>query len=301
MRKPNFFIAGAPKCATTALYAYLSTHPNVFMPDVKEPHYFAEDLFDFRKIKTLNQYLELFQEATEEHKAIGEASVFYLYSADAIRNVYNFNENAKIILMLRNPVDLAYSLHAEHLYCFYEDERDFECAWNLQNSRKNGLHLPKLCRVPGFLQYASVCKLGNQVEKLLTIFPSSQVKIILYDDFTASTKAVYKDVLHFLEVPLDGRLNFPRINENKSHQFSLIGKFTERPPLPLVKIALQFKETLGLERLGVIDKIRQSNTRVRPRKMLNVDFKAELINEFREDIEKLSRLVDKDLSHWMIG
>ncbi|MEW5855955.1 MAG: sulfotransferase domain-containing protein [Cyanobacteriota bacterium] len=301
MRKPNFFIAGAPKCATSALYAYLSSHPNIFMPSVKEPHYFAEDLFDYRIIKTLEEYLELFQEATEEHKAIGEASVWYLYSTEAIRNIYKFNKNAKIILMLRNPVDLAYSLHSELLYAFYEEERDFERAWNLQNSRKNGLHIPKLCQVPGFLQYASVCKLGNQVEKLLNIFPSTQVKIILYDDFTKSTKAVYEDVLRFLEVPLDGRLNFPKINENKSHQFSLIAKFTQSPPLPLLKIAMKFKETLGLEKLGVIDKIRQSNKRVRPRKVLKVDFRAELINEFREDIEKLSRLVDKDLNHWIIG
>ncbi|MBD1945821.1 sulfotransferase [Coleofasciculus sp. FACHB-712] len=300
MGKPNFFIAGAPKCATTALHTYLSSHPNIFMPSVKEPHYFAEDLFDYRFIKTLEQYLELFQEATEDHKAIGEASVWYLYSTEAIKNIYKFNENAKIIVMLRNPVDLAYSLHSELLYAFYEEEREFKRAWNLQSSRKKGLHIPKLCPVPAFLQYFSVCQLGNQVERLLNIFPPTQVKIVLYDDFTTSTKAVYEDVLRFLGVPLDGRLNFPRINESKSHQVSLIGKFTQCPPLPLLKIAIKFKETLGLEKIGIIDKIRQSNTRVRSRKLLNVDFRAELINEFQEDIQKLSWLVDKDLNHWMI-
>ena len=83
---PNFFIVGAPKCGTTALYEYLRAHPNVFMPELKEPHFFAKDLGGYPRIKTLEAYRELFEARAAQHLAVGEASVYYLRSAVAIRN-----------------------------------------------------------------------------------------------------------------------------------------------------------------------------------------------------------------------
>ncbi|UCC88813.1 MAG: sulfotransferase, partial [Anaerolineales bacterium] len=99
--KPNFFIVGAPRCATTALYRYLCDHPNIFMPRVKEPHFFAEDISVGKPTKTLDWYMGLFEESSEEHLAVGEASVFYLYSSVAVRRIYEFNKEAKIIVILR--------------------------------------------------------------------------------------------------------------------------------------------------------------------------------------------------------
>ena len=85
VRKPNFFIIGAPKCGTTSLATWLSGHPNVFMSAVKEPHFFNTD--DRRFISTLEAYENLFRAASSDHCAVGEASVWYLSSTEAVRNI----------------------------------------------------------------------------------------------------------------------------------------------------------------------------------------------------------------------
>ncbi len=298
MRKPNFFIVGAPKCGTTALSEYLRGHPNIFISQPKEIHYFAEDFPQYRVVKSLDQYMGLFQEATSEHLAVGEASVWYLYSSIAGHNIYGFNENAKIVVMLRNPIDLVHSIHSQLVYSLNEDEEDFETAWRLQSLRKRGIRVPKSCMAPTTLQYLQAGRLGDQVERLLEIFPSDQVKIILFDDFTMSTKGVYEDVLSFLGVPSDGRSDFPAINVSKVHKLKWLAYLTQRPPFPRGYFPQSLKKLLGLERTGALDKIRQLNARERLRKPLSPIFRAELIGAFRDDIEKLSRILNRDLSHW---
>ncbi|NEP15031.1 MAG: sulfotransferase domain-containing protein, partial [Symploca sp. SIO2C1] len=223
MNKPNFFIAGAPKCGTTAMAEYLRRHPNIFMSLPKEPHYFAEDFPKIRSIQTLKQYMELFNQVTPEHLIVGEASTTYLYSSVALKNIYQFNQDAKILVMLRNPVDLVYSLHSHHLYNGFEAEKNFKIAWKMQDLRRNGLSIPKTCREPEKLQYKQVALLGAQIEKLLAIFPPQQVKIVLFDDFLVSPKAVYEEILSFMNIPSDGRLEFPKINESKTYKLEWLG------------------------------------------------------------------------------
>src|SRR5947209_20289335 len=100
MRRPDFFIVGAPRCATTALNDYLGRHPDIYVPEVKESHHFATDLLSRDDCyRSADNYLALFAGATDEF-VIGEASVFYLYSKDAARNIYEFNKRARIIVML---------------------------------------------------------------------------------------------------------------------------------------------------------------------------------------------------------
>src|SRR5690349_21884975 len=88
--KPNFFIVGAPKCGTTALYEYLRPHPNVFLPRVKEPHFFATDLGTYPAVKTRAAYDRLFADSLAEHTRVGEASVYYLRSSAALANIREF-------------------------------------------------------------------------------------------------------------------------------------------------------------------------------------------------------------------
>src|SRR5688572_26342484 len=135
---PNFFIVGAPRCGTTALYQYLRQHDRIFMPTVKECHFMADDFADFRRAHDLDEYLGLFEGATPRHVAVGEASVFYLMSDIAIPNIEAFNPNARHVVMLRNPVELVQSLHEQLLGTLHEDEPDFETAWRLQETRRAG-------------------------------------------------------------------------------------------------------------------------------------------------------------------
>jgi len=132
-RKPDFFIVGAPKCGTTSMYHYLRQHDQIFMPDEKEPHYFGEDLKKRpdKFIDNEDEYLNLFKDAKPDQK-LGEASTFYLYSKSASREIKEYNPDAKIIIMLRNPIDFLNSLHSQLLFSGNEDEPDFEIAMELE-------------------------------------------------------------------------------------------------------------------------------------------------------------------------
>ena len=299
-RRPNFFILGAPKCGTTALSEYLRQHERVFVSTPKEPHYFCDD-FDYYYApgqRTEEHYLRLFADAGDEHLAVGEASVWYLYSRAAARNIMAFDPGARVIVMVRNPVELVPSLHSQLSYMLDETEPDPAEAWELQASRARGEGLPPTVRVPEFLQYGEAARLGAQVRRLLEVVPREQVKVLVFDDLRADTGAVYRDTLAFLEVPDDGRSEFPRVNENKVHRTGAVARFTQRPPSALVGVARGFKRVAGIERLGVLDRVRRRNREVTRRGEISPEFAHTLRDHFRDDVAELGELIGRDLGHW---
>ena len=301
MKKPNFFIVGAPKCGTTALSEYLRGHPNVFFSQPKDTGFFATDFPGGRVITRFEDYMALFNEVQPNHLRVGEGSVWYLYSREAVRNIYEYNPEAKLLVMLRNPVDLVHSLHSQLLLSIDEDEKDFERAWNLQELRKSGKRIPKKCRTPAMLQYRDVGKLGVQMERLLEVFPKEQVKVILFENFVSDTKAVYEDVLSFLGLNSDGRKLFPRVNETSKYRSQLVGHFTQTPPDSIIHVWKYIKDTFGINDFGhrVMNRLRQANTVIRPRTALNGRLRLMLIHEFEEDIYSLESIIGRNLSHWV--
>jgi hypothetical protein len=302
MKKPDFFVVGAPKCGTTALSEYLRSHPNIFVSSPKEPHFFADDFPKQKRIyniTTLDDYMALFAEAGDKHLAVGEASVWYLYSSVAIRNIYQFNRDARLIVMLRNPVDMVYSLHSEFLHSFYEDEPDFRKAWNLQFHRINGHFTAKYYVEPAFLEYGRVARFGGQVERLFSTFPREHVHVILFDDFVASAQAVYEEVLSFLGVPSDGRKEFPRLNVSKAYRMARIAELTKPPPEKILYLAQEVRDYFGVDLGWITRSLRRFNTKEKTRKPLSRDFREELVGYFKEDIEKLSHIIDRDLTNWL--
>ena len=130
---PGFFIVGAPKTGTSAMWRYLMDHPDVFMSAKKEPHYYATDIVDpiVRDPSLgIDWYLSLFRDAGDA-KVVGEASIFYLFSKAAIPALRDAYPDAKILVMVRNPVDLIHSFHSQLLYSGQETEKSFERAWAL--------------------------------------------------------------------------------------------------------------------------------------------------------------------------
>lgn len=295
--KPNFFIVGAPRCGTTALSEYLRTHPNIFMTQPKEPNYFAEDFY--RPITTLNDYYSLFNRVSSEHLAIGEGSVVYLFSKTAIPNLKDFTPNAKLIVMVRNPIQMIPSLHSRLLVTLYEDEKDFEKAWFLQAERQKGENIPKTCRSPRFLEYKNIGCLGTQLERLFEIFDRSHVKVIVFDDFAAATKEVYEDTLSFLGVPSDGKVDFPKVNVNKISRPGIITRLAQRPPERLVKSYRRVKNTLNLGAIGLLRRINKLTSEEAEREAITQNMKEELRGAFRDDILLLSDLLERDLTHWL--
>lgn len=297
--KPSFFIVGAPKCGTTALYEYLRPHPNIFMAEIKEPHFFARDLGTYPRIKTLDDYQALFAGAGDEHLQVGEASVYYLRSTVAIPNIREFNPAARLIAMFRNPVDMVYSLHSQLLHVSEETVADFATAWRLQERRAKGLDVPPGIRSPLLVQYYQVGQFGTQTERLLACFPREQVKLILYDEFAASPQRVYDEVIGFLGVPHDGRSEFPRINENKGARLSWLRRFYRKPPSALREAVRGLKRTVGGETISAAKKRLVALNTVRERRPpLAPELRAELVAAFRDEVALLGRLMNRDLSHW---
>ena len=298
MRKPNFFIVGAPKSGTTAMADYLDDHEDVFICKPKEPCYFSTDFPGQQLVGTADDYAELFEDAGPNHKAVGEGSVWYLYSSMALEKVRGYDPDARIIVMLRNPVEQVYSMHQELFHRRYETEPDFISAWRMQDTRKKGDSIPKYCKEARFLQYSAIAKYAGQIARLKRIFPADQVKIILFDDFKRDTRQVYLDVLDFLGVPDDGRTDFAPSLESRRHRLHWLGTFLINQPQWLIAVRNRFKRALGIERIGFRDMVAKHNTVVEKRAPLPPEFVRELKDHFASDVRELSELIGRDLSHW---
>lgn len=298
MKYPNFFIVGAPKSGTTAMAAYLGQHENIFFSSPKEPCFFSEDFPGHRQTKSIEDYKRLFNDAGDEHIAVGEGSVWYLYSSVALKNIREFNKESKIIVMLRNPCEQVYSMHQECYLWRYEDEPDFEQAWALIEPRSEGKNVPKHCRAPEFLQYRKIASYTFQLKRLFEIFPREQIKVIIYDDFKENNARVYADILKFLGVPSDGRDSFVPVNENRRYRFHWLGGFLLNQPEWLKWFKTKFKKMFGIKRLGVRDFVGKKNTVYEKRKPLDPEMVKKLKEEFREEIDNLSEFIGRDLRSW---
>ena len=227
------------ECGTTSLAAWLSEHPDIYMSS-KEPHFFNTD--HKRYLNSLTGYERLFAGADERHRVVGEASVWYLCSSIAVKNILNYNPQAKFIVMLRNPIDMAPSLHEEQVFTGREDVTDFRQAWNLQDARRNGRELPKMVSEPKYVQYGDLCSLGAQVARLLEVVPRDRVKFILLQDLAGDPGVTYRSVLKFLNVSDDNRRDFKVHNSAKTRRWrSLLG---------VAWVANNVKRTLGIEAPG---------------------------------------------------
>ena len=302
---PNFFIVGFPKCGTTTLYENLRHHPEVFMPWSadefwinKEPNFFDQDIEINRQfsIKSEKAYLELFKSANEKH--IGEASTFYIYSKEAPKRIYEMNPAAKIIIMLRNPVDMLVSWHFDCYRWGHENILDFETALEAEEDRKNGLRIPSRCYYPQLLQYKSMGEYSHHIARYLDQFGRSQVKIILLDDLKNQPLEVFNDLASFLgleeDFTPDEKNHNPSIKLSAFHQATLVfwehfGKVKERLPImpePFWSLAGKGFNKLFLS-FGTIEK-----------SSLNYELRKQLISYFQKDIKQLEQLINRDLSFW---
>jgi hypothetical protein len=294
VKRPNFFIVGAPKSGTTAMYEYLRVHPEIFMPDFKEPYFFGNDLTYLMPRLTLAEYMSLFAPATDEQR-IGEASVTYLYSRSAAKEIHEFDSHAKIIIMLRDPVEMIYSLHSQLLYTEVEDTSDFEQALAAESDRKQGLRIPPKCTIVDFLLYREFGRYFAQVERYLDRF-AQNVHIILYDDFRRDVPVVYEHLLRFLEVDSAFRPNsFRVVNQNKIRRNEWLKQLFRQPEIVRATRVLLPSRSL---RQSVAKHLQQLTIKKTKRPPMPYTLKQQLRQEYLPEVERLSDLVGRDLSAW---
>jgi hypothetical protein len=293
--KPNLFIVGAPKCGTTALYRYLRNHPEVFMSPAKEPQFFAADIFaNQRNVTTLAQYLECFAGANGQKK-IGEASTCYLGSGTAASEIKAFSPTAQIVIMVRNPVDVMYAQHSERIFGQAEHVRDFEAAVDSNEERKwkAGPFKGERAIRPG---YRELSRFTQAVKRYFDAFRRENVHVIIYDDFVSDAAGVFGDLLRFLEVGPAPVTDYSVVNGNRRARSMAIQEFIRHPPKRLWRLS-EFVLSKRF-RAGMGRTLRRLNVVYEPRPPMNEGLRRRLQKECEPDVEELSHLLDRDLTHW---
>ena len=205
-RLPDFLIVGHAKSGTTALYEMLRDHPQIFMPDMKEPWFFAGDMrprFPPPRSgpapETLAEYTALFAAAGADQRA-GEASSSYLWSRSAAQAIAEVAPHTRIIAILREPASFLRSLHLQLLQTHVESVQDFRRAIALEAERREGRRIPRRSYRPQLLQYADHVRYVEQLRRYEAHFPPEQMLVLVYDDFRADNEGTVRRVLRFLEV-----------------------------------------------------------------------------------------------------
>jgi hypothetical protein len=205
-RAPDFFIVGHPKCGTTALYEMLRVHPQIFMPELKEPWYLASDMQarfppprSASPPETLEDYLALFAGAGSTQLA-GEASSAYLLSRTAAAEIAELQRDAKIIAILREPASFLRSLHLQLLRTHVEGVKDLRRAIELEQPRRAGRKLPRRSHRPQLLLYSEHVRYVEQLQRYRDAFPAEQLLVLIYDDFRDDNEATVRSVFRFLGV-----------------------------------------------------------------------------------------------------
>lgn len=267
------------------MWMYLKGHPDVFMPAEKELYFFDSDLWaEGKKALTRAEYLSHFSGAAAQ-KRVGEATPSYLRSQSAAEAIKSFLATAQIIIMLRNPVDVMYSLHSAALDGL-EPTRNFETALKEDATRTGG----------GRIGYREFADFPDQVERYFDEFGREKVHTIIFDDLKENSAAVLRDVLRFLDIGLNFAAEFPWIHANRQCKNADLEAIMVRPHRSLRSFARALVPPRWRSHLR--NALSKSNHAVRPRPPMDPALRRRLQKEFEPKIERLSRMLVRDLSAW---
>ncbi len=295
MSLPNLLIVGAAKSGTTSLHEYLKQHPDIFMSNHKEPHFLINNDIGksrvHRAVIDLQSYQNLFTEG-KELKYRGESSVMYLLFPEiSIANIKKYlGSDVKIIIMLRNPVERAYSGYQHNRRYNVSENLSFEEAIEKSEARyhKNKQMTPAT-------RYLELGLYYNQVKMFKDNF--KHVHVILYDDYCEDIDTCFIQLFNFLN------LEIVRVNSDKKHmtggwiwKSNFIKKILVRNNKfkSFVKYIVPIKILRGLIRKSIM---RLSTSSA---KKMNTKTKSKLLAYYKDDINKLSSLINRDLSHWLL-
>jgi hypothetical protein len=299
MRMPNFIIIGAAKSGTTSVYRYLQQHPLVYMSPLKETNFFAYEgqTLKFRwwgeppisilhSITDINAYCAQFRDVSNE-LAIGEASPLYLYHQTAAARIQHYLPNAKLIAILRHPVERAFS-HFTHLIRHNREPlSDFSQALQEEKARmREGWNWDYYYRDMGFYYV--------QLKRYFDIFARAQIKVFLYEELKTDAKGFMKQIFRFLGIDdaflpdVSIRYNVSGSPKNKFVQ-AFLSKWN-----PIKAIVKSFLPQELRYRL-----LSQVGNKIFTKPELPLGIRSQLLEGYREDILKLQDLIKRDLSMWL--
>jgi len=299
---PNFLIVGAAKCGTTSLYYYLKQHPEIYMSPVKEPNFISFQFEKFpyeghgdsklyqRAVKTYRDYCNLFS-ASRGKKAIGEASVINLYYYEkTIPFIKELIGTPKIIIMLRDPVERAFSAYL-HFVRDSTENLTFEQALVQEEERKKDHWSP-------YWFYGEMGFYYDRVKAYTENF--DKVAVFLYDDLKDDPIGLMRAAYQFLEVDTSFNPNMrTKYNASGSPRIKMLNDLFTTPNV-LKKILRPVGTCLlGQDRyVGLRDTVQAKNLR---KLFIKKQTREYLTNVYREDVLKLQGFISRDLSRWIAG
>ncbi len=290
---PNFFIIGAAKAGTTTLSELIKQHPDVYMSTIKEPQFFCNDeLFN----KGLDYYLGTFFNKSQMYQARGEATPHYLYFDKAAKRISKMlpRKNQRFIVLLRDPVERAYSLYW-NMVAEGEENLVFEDALIKEEVRSRDPELGKKCSLK--YQYVRSGKYAEQIQKYLEYFEKDQFLFLLFEDFICDQDAVLKQVFSFLSIPSDISVSSGKaFNASGVPRLRLLHKFVRKPHWIKEHIKGLFPKVV---RYRITSKIVEMNKKNYQYNKMNRETEKKLRKEFRQDILNLEIITGRDLSDWL--
>jgi hypothetical protein len=290
---PDFLIVGAPRCGTTSLYLHLKQRPEIFLPSVKEPHFFA---FDGEEVHYENnpivwrfeEYEELYRPA-REGQVLGDTSPGYLFYhnrvIEAIQKYVPHWQSLKIVIILRDPVERAFS-HYSILRREGRETRTFEEAVRKLKGPGPGKWALEY-------DYIRVGMYFDQVRHFLDVFP--EVRIYLFDDLERDTKGLFRNLLGFLGLEDVSVSDIKKYHTSQSVRYPKLSALLKRPNL-VSRFFPPLKFVPVETRAGIIGRLLSLNLK---KDKMNRETECYLRDLYREDILKLQGLIGRDLSAWL--
>lgn len=264
-----------------------------------EPHFFATDIaYHAPRTITRDDYLGLFSGAGDE-RLLGEKSVYYLLSKEAARKIKACNPSAKIVVLLRNPVDMLCSLHATHYArTGFENIKSLESAIRAEPERRNGQRIPVRARFPEALYYSEIAKYSEQVCRYLEHFPREKLHFIIFDDLTANPEDEFRKLLEFLGVAENYKPEFSVYNERVMVRSAFLRDVMKSPALRK-RVASITPGIMGSGVRYIARAVSKWNYQKGGTKPLKPEVRRRIAGMFSSDIERLSRILDRDLTYWI--
>ena len=293
MRKPDFYIVGAPKAGTTSLYRYLRQHPQIFLPDQKEPRFFVDDdylrgrgTFAPRPVRCLSDYLALFAGVPECVRA-GEASTSYLHCQTSATRIHEFTPDARIVVMLRDPVDRAYS-HYGHRRKSGREVLSFEEAIATEKER------------PAPFRYVHNGFYARQLKRYLDLFGKDSVGVFFLEDMAHDAVGLCRQLFSFLQVDATVEVDVSTIHNAAARPRSA------RATRLYKSVTLGDRAYLRVAKRLVPPRVRRAARSAAHRMLLTrrvppirEETRRALVDRYRAEVRELEVLTGRDLGHWL--